>query len=152
MIRNIGSMVASRLYLQRIWIPLRVSSQRIFIDNPPEICAPNSSARKPEQGFTMTEEVRDTCVWLTFKLSHSNNWTIVLLIIKVLTEFPFSLLHQFLSKNAPSCIFARLALLDWKGSMNESGSLLGRATVLGPRYRVITVGRCWYLTPISSRN
>ena len=97
-IRNIGSMVASRSYLQRIWIPLRVSSQRIFIDNPPEICAPNSSARKPEQGFTMTEEVRGTCVWLTFKLSHSNNWTIVLLIIKVLTEwFPFSFVTCFIN-------------------------------------------------------
>ena len=96
-IRNIGSMVASRSYLQRIWIPLRVSSQRIFIDNPPEICAPNSSARKPEQGFTMTEEVRDTCVWLTFKLSHSNNWTIVLL-IKYLRNFPSRCFINFLAK------------------------------------------------------
>ena len=32
---------------------------------------------------------------------------------------------------------ARLALLDWKGGMNESGSILGCATVLGPGYRVM---------------
>ena len=32
---------------------------------------------------------------------------------------------------------ARLALLDWKGSMNESGSIWGRATVLGPRCHVM---------------